>query len=457
MKHNFTKHLFSIQRLKLVFGLFFISLLNVNAQYNGSWGYIDINYNLSTVGPNFSFGGDTSVSYLVNNLLFISKDNGKSFKVKKQFSTPVNPKSAITVTDSMIVCAWDSFFQVSYNSGESWDTLILRDAENDTIIKLGIINLYHFWRNGKALIISGYNQTDSCYNVLLSNDFGNTWIKNNCSNIKISNIDGIGNNLLFPIHHQFYNVIDDKIFTKHPESENKIIRIYDYGNKIEEYTWDSSTYGTVQNLAFIDSLNGIVFVTTRFNLGVEWECYKTNDGGKTFKKNNLWISGYKRAVSTAAYQTDIAESFYILYLPITNGQDNYNAISIDKGETWYEYFPPNDNEIIYMKFKNAEIGVGIFFDLYYGFRFYYYRDNRSSSVPKNHTNYNIIIYPNPTTSEINISGISKADYSIQDMSGRTIQNGFFENSINVSELTQGVYILTISTDNQRYVRKIVKE
>ncbi len=71
-----------------------------------------------------------------------------------------------------------------------------------------------------------------------------------------------------------------------------------------------------------------------------------------------------------------------------------------------------------------------------------------------------IIYPNPTKGILKISNfdIDHAIIQIFDVQGRNL-NGFtiFDNSIDLSNLSQGIYFITIQTQNQRIVKRVIKE
>ncbi|MCS6822909.1 MAG: T9SS type A sorting domain-containing protein [Cytophagaceae bacterium] len=72
------------------------------------------------------------------------------------------------------------------------------------------------------------------------------------------------------------------------------------------------------------------------------------------------------------------------------------------------------------------------------------------------------IYPNPANSYITIisKNIIRANLSIKDVFGSTLHTAEFsgdEESVDISRLSQGVYFIHITTDNQTEVIKIIKE
>ncbi len=71
---------------------------------------------------------------------------------------------------------------------------------------------------------------------------------------------------------------------------------------------------------------------------------------------------------------------------------------------------------------------------------------------------NIAIYPNPATNLLNLDlpfNYQKANYTIVDLGGRNIIEANFENKIDVSSLSNGMYILNLGIDGINYSQKII--
>lgn len=73
----------------------------------------------------------------------------------------------------------------------------------------------------------------------------------------------------------------------------------------------------------------------------------------------------------------------------------------------------------------------------------------------------IIVNPNPTSTKINVNGIKdRAVYNIMDVTGRLVSRGNIthsDNEINVSELSQGIYILSLHENGNQQQIKLLKE
>ena len=68
-------------------------------------------------------------------------------------------------------------------------------------------------------------------------------------------------------------------------------------------------------------------------------------------------------------------------------------------------------------------------------------------------NYNILIYPNPANNIINIAGTDITNIKIFNNIGQIILNENNTNTINVSGLTNGLYLLTIETSTGQTTQK----
>ena len=72
-------------------------------------------------------------------------------------------------------------------------------------------------------------------------------------------------------------------------------------------------------------------------------------------------------------------------------------------------------------------------------------------------NTNISVYPNPVVDVVNINGVKNAKVVVSDVTGKSLisQNINGNASINVSDLAEGVYNLTIITEGNVYSQKIL--
>jgi hypothetical protein len=79
---------------------------------------------------------------------------------------------------------------------------------------------------------------------------------------------------------------------------------------------------------------------------------------------------------------------------------------------------------------------------------------------ENFTFTNFSVFPNPTKQLLNITIALDATYKLLNIQGQTIKTGKFKNganTLNTSNLSSGIYYLTIKTDEGIGIKKIVKQ
>jgi hypothetical protein len=71
-------------------------------------------------------------------------------------------------------------------------------------------------------------------------------------------------------------------------------------------------------------------------------------------------------------------------------------------------------------------------------------------------NDNVIVYPNPANETLNIIGANNATILITNTLGQVVKNATNASSINIADLTAGMYLVTIVNENETIIKKIVK-
>jgi uncharacterized surface protein with fasciclin (FAS1) repeats len=69
----------------------------------------------------------------------------------------------------------------------------------------------------------------------------------------------------------------------------------------------------------------------------------------------------------------------------------------------------------------------------------------------------LVAYPNPATDILTVKGVATGNFEIVDMMGAVLSNGTFSDTINVGNLSTGNYVLKISSDNQIFQGRFVKQ
>ena len=75
----------------------------------------------------------------------------------------------------------------------------------------------------------------------------------------------------------------------------------------------------------------------------------------------------------------------------------------------------------------------------------------TSNVSEN-TIFEIVVYPNPTNGILNIKGTVNDEIQILDLSGRVISTHLKTNTIDVSNLSKGVYYIKMGNAFSSFVR-----
>ena len=66
------------------------------------------------------------------------------------------------------------------------------------------------------------------------------------------------------------------------------------------------------------------------------------------------------------------------------------------------------------------------------------------------------VYPNPAVDQISIDGLISGNYTIVGTDGRVVQSGLVDENIDISLINSGIYIITISSDDQNFKSTFVK-
>ena len=72
-------------------------------------------------------------------------------------------------------------------------------------------------------------------------------------------------------------------------------------------------------------------------------------------------------------------------------------------------------------------------------------------------NQEMNVFPNPAVNDLFITNTSNTTFQITDIKGSVVLNGVANNSINVSSLNKGVYVLSLITDQGTSTHRIVKQ
>ncbi|MFZ4797975.1 MAG: T9SS type A sorting domain-containing protein [Bacteroidia bacterium] len=327
----------------------------------------------------------------------------------------------------------------SNDNGNSWNSIYVTNG-NDTLFKNFGIRISHFFDEMHGFVLG--DKVNNCYQVLNTNDGGNTWQKLNCDSIKIPNYE----NLFFTFFETVYDYNGEVWFR--PKSlgyGNKIIRVRNYGLQVDTIVIKEGKF--VQSMTFEDAYNGIAILTDTGSNVLKY-LYKTTDGGKTWNEltNN---SSVTNPYGITSFKNKFNKTYYLIWGSdglnySTNGGDNW--IEIDKLRHGKIYPLDENNMISLFNESGNDNNLRVF---------------TGKILAVNQINNQKIqgLFPNPANNIINIDENATA-YSIYNLTGILVSSNQVENNfeVNIESLKSGIYLIKIATKNDGfYQTKFVKE
>ncbi|MBG7613627.1 T9SS type A sorting domain-containing protein [Polaribacter sp. BAL334] len=102
-------------------------------------------------------------------------------------------------------------------------------------------------------------------------------------------------------------------------------------------------------------------------------------------------------------------------------------------------------------------GTGATEDVFYDWTAYFSGGKGTLSVEDNIVKTEFSVYPNPFNNDLNVSSQIKVEsLRLYNISGQLVKQVKNSNSMNVSELAKGIYILEVTADATREIRKVIK-
>jgi hypothetical protein len=174
--------------------------------------------------------------------------------------------------------------------------------------------------------------------------------------------------------------------------------------------------------------------------------FKTTDAGQSWYSVS---SGTTEKINCLAFVNDQTGYF--------GGDNGRFYTTADQGESWTAITSPSNYDLLRLKMFSPGNGY-----LIYDHSFCYRYLDISSASPSS-VAQPVLVYPNPATSRIiiefppEISG--EAEISLANLTGEVLFDAFYNENqviIDISGFSKGIYILTISYDEQDWQRKLVK-
>lgn len=409
----------------ILLSLLFVVLNNSNAQFS-----ISVNPNRVVGISNIEFFNKSVLITDFSNLGHFSKDGGKSFS-RNEFSS-----YSQILNDSTFFTFGVYFIRISKDNGLTKYEKPYLNNQGDTIEKIIATGCNYIFNNGNGFITSYANVKPKIY---LTKNWGDTWEEQD--SIKYNFSDRSTNLSSTKVKCKF----EKSLYTIRSGIDRIIYQYYNYGDSIIENNLSTKGVNSpVIDMAFKDENNGIV-------LTIDKSLYITNDGCQSFTKLTN-IKDSIRGFIEYAKPTKTKAGFYIVNL-----KDGGTIYSKDDGKTWYKNL--DDNVLFSMDFYDAETGIVTFGrNADVSTNIFYFTDLVNGIKEQNYLNP-IGIFPNPATNTLNLNISEDFGYSITNLQGQVMQHEEIKNasnSLDISKLPIGVYIINLTTETGNYYTKFIK-
>jgi photosystem II stability/assembly factor-like uncharacterized protein len=167
--------------------------------------------------------------------------------------------------------------------------------------------------------------------------------------------------------------------------------------------------------------------------------YVSTDDFQTY--NSIPLSQFEgEYIDMFVYESD--ENIFV----IVNGEDVYHSSDGAQNFNYIQTLSRNTLKMDLMNGKWLLFGRGL-----------WELDLTASSTELNSINSSDLIYPNPTSSIINITDLDFNAFELFDLSGKLIKSGSIQNQqINVQFEDAAVYLLKLESDDKVLFKKVIK-
>ncbi len=409
----------------ILLSLLFFILNNSNAQFS-----ISVNPNRVVGISNIEFYNKSILITDFSNLGHFSKDGGKSF-TRNEFSSYTQ-----ILNDSTLFTFGVYFIRISKDNGLTKYEKPYLNLQGDTIEKVIATGCNYIFNNGNGFITSYSNLKPKIY---LTENWGDTWEEQDSN--KYNFTDRSTNLSSSKVKCKF----EKSLYTIRSGIDRIIYQYYNYGDSIIENNLSTKGVNSpIIDMAFKDENNGII-------LTIDKSLYITNDGCQSFTK----LTNVKDSINgfiEYAKGTKSKAGFYILAL-----KEGGTIYSKDDGKTWYKNL--DDNVLFSMDFYDAETGiVTIGRNADVSTNIFYFTDLVNGIKKQNYV-APISVFPNPAINTLNLNISEDFSYSITNLQGQVVQHEEMKNasnSVDISKLPIGVYIINLTTEKGNYYSKFIK-
>ena len=385
---------------------------------------------------------------------------GKIFTTKPANVSLANQIEACKVLNDSTVLFTDSDGDI-YKTIDQGDTWVKKLNIGTGYAPIG--RKFYQLNNGDTLMLTNYD-----FRAKYSLNKGETW----------QNMTAGGGAFAFSMTPKgtVYQAVDDYI--------NNAVQIAIYSNT------DVTAPATLVNTINEDSLKVVVMEMFDENIGYILARHQTANKLQLFKTNDAWTSSIslgsilnlttKYGVFNGSFNGEFkykihlpsADTVYLNKLSLITEDSNSNSLyySYDGGLNW------NESEIKYSKYQqspNERINDIYFFNATsfiststFGRVFYNSLiaansggNGNPTSIKTVELNNDFNVYPNPTNDYLNIDYGDEQfeEVIVYNLAGKTMLRSQNRKQLNVSELTNGTYVIEVSTKTNRAAKLFIKQ
>lgn len=297
----------------------------------------------------------------------------------------------------------------------------------------------YFWDENEGVVIA--DPDSNYFQIFTTKDAGVNWKQVDKINMPVSQDGELTS-------HQSFSVVGNTIWFG-GVTNGKVFVSHDRGNN---WSFTGTPLDEVTKVIFRDSVNGIVGNVSL--ISGSWRLYKTENAGLSW--NMIEPSG-------------IVNYYDICYVP--DSPDAYISAgyslsqSSDGGETWFGFSPPSGGISPYytnLAFVNPTTGWagGLNFGDFSG-GIYKYHGTPLNIYENPYQNMTIDIYPNPGNGIFHIrlskkNATDNATLVVYNLLGKQVfTTDHPEETINLSHLTGGIYLLKLMIHGNVYQNKLI--
>jgi hypothetical protein len=478
--------------------------------YTNGWSYSNIT-DITTAGPsnqysNITGSGESSSQYGICNV----SDKDRIFKIDEQAFTPTE----VSVTNATYTYlsmengdAFSAQFGDVNNASLGMDSLVLSIYGLDVNMQRTDSVIFYLadFTNGNTLLVNAWTVVDlSSLGSVYGLDFGlissdnSVWGMNTPSYFSFDNLKAVG------LADADFESPTLSAETKWNGSAQTLTAstvftsgFYDFENT---YNLASPTFGYSQAWSYSNQTDVITAGSNNQYSANTGEGYNSNQyaicNPGSYANNRLFSTSQTAFTPTGAYFTNttfatqsmlngdayatqfgdisnaaLGEDWFLLTIYGLGADSLRNGDSVNFYLADYRFTNDSDDYIIdewtWVDLSSLTDVHGLDFELtssdfnIYGILTpeYFAMDNFDGTVAGIESNNSeLSIYPNPTNSELNISVPNNSIIRLFDLTGKLINssNSQFTNW-NISNLENGIYILSIETDGVTSTHKIVKQ